>query len=123
MAHFSFKGRKENNKLFVPASSPFGTPIFDPKNPPEKVYAGVFFCILSQDMRHIKCFSWGPKWGVWVGAKKFMLKKFMCFFGPLSRAIPDLHRCNLGVALEQETFSRLPGLHPKRPLAPSPINF
>ena len=40
-----------------------------------------------------------------------------------SRATPDLHRCNLEVALEQETFSRLPGLHPKRPLAPSPINL
>ena len=40
-----------------------------------------------------------------------------------SRATPDLHRCNLEVALEQETFSRLPGLHPKRPLAPSPIDL
>ena len=29
-------------------------------------------------------FFWGSKRGVfWVGAKKFMLKKFMCFFGPL----------------------------------------
>ena len=36
---------------------------------------------------------------------------------------PDLHRCNLEVALEQETFSRLQGLHPKRPLAPSPIDL
>ena len=46
--------------------------------------------------------------------------------GPLSscsRATPDLHRCNLEVAPEQETFSRLQGLHPKRPLAPSPINL
>ena len=38
-----------------------------------------------------------------------------------SRATPDLHQCNLGVALEQETFSGLPGLPPKRLLAPSPI--
>ena len=30
-----------------------------------------------------------------------------------SRETPDLHRCNLGVALEQETFSGLPGHSPK----------
>ena len=30
-----------------------------------------------------------------------------------SRATPDLHRCNLGVALEQETFSGLPDHLPK----------
>ena len=40
-----------------------------------------------------------------------------------SRATPDLHRCNLEVALEQETFSRLQGLHPKRPLASSPTDL
>ena len=34
-------------------------------------------------MRHINFFL-GVQNGVfWVGAKKFMLKKFMCFFGPL----------------------------------------
>ena len=50
-----------------------------------------------------------------------------------SRATPDLHRCNLGVALEQETFSGpwailqkdylilLPS--PKRLLDPSPIDL
>ena len=32
-------------------------------------------------------------------------------------------RCKSGVALEQETFSRLPGHPPKRLLAPSPINL
>ena len=31
-----------------------------------------------------------------------------------SRATPDLHRCKSGVALEQETFSGLPGDPPKR---------
>ena len=40
-----------------------------------------------------------------------------------SSATPDLHRCNLGVALEQETFSGLPGHPPKRLLAPSPIDL
>ena len=34
-----------------------------------------------------------------------------------------LHRCKSGVALEQETFSRLPGHPPKRLLAPSPVDF
>ena len=40
-----------------------------------------------------------------------------------SSATPDLHRYNLGVALEQETFSRLPSHTPKRLLAPSPIDL
>ena len=40
-----------------------------------------------------------------------------------SSATPDMHRRNLGVALEQETFSGLPGHPPKRLLAPSPIDF
>ena len=30
-----------------------------------------------------KLFSGGPKWGFRVGGKKFMLKKFVCFFRPL----------------------------------------
>ena len=37
-----------------------------------------------------------------------------------SRATSRLHRCKSGVALEQETFSRLPGHPPKRLLAPFP---
>ena len=40
-----------------------------------------------------------------------------------SSATPDLHRCNLGVALEQETFSGLPSPPPKRLLARSPIDL
>ena len=40
-----------------------------------------------------------------------------------ARATSRLHRCTCGVALEQETFSRLQALHPQRPLAPSPIDL
>ena len=40
-----------------------------------------------------------------------------------SRATPNLHRRNLGIAAEQETFSRLSGLPPKRLLAPSPLDL
>ena len=40
-----------------------------------------------------------------------------------SGATPHMHRCNLGVAPEQETFSGLPDLPPKRLLAPSPIDL
>ena len=40
-----------------------------------------------------------------------------------SRATPKLHRCNFGVALEQEMFWGLFGPRPKRLLAPSPIDF
>ena len=45
---------------------------------------------------------------------------FLSLFG---RATPDLHRCNLVVAPEQETFSRLSGVLPKRLVAPSPIDL
>ena len=41
----------------------------------------------------------------------------------LSSAKPDLLRGNLGVALEQETFSGLPDHPAKRLLAPSPIDL
>ena len=40
-----------------------------------------------------------------------------------SRATPRLHRCNLGVALEQEAILGLSGPGPKRLLAPSLIDF
>ena len=40
-----------------------------------------------------------------------------------SRATPRLHLCKFGFALEQETFSGLPGHPPKRLLAPSPIDL
>ena len=50
------------------------------------------FCVLSQEMRHIH-FCLGAQNGVfWVGAKKFMLKKFMCFFGPLKLKISVRNR-------------------------------
>ena len=35
-------------------------------------------------MRHIG----GPKWGILGGGQKFRLKKFMCFFRPLSSPTP-----------------------------------
>ena len=35
-------------------------------------------------MRHINFFPGAQNGGFWVGAKKFMLKKFMCFFLSLS---------------------------------------
>ena len=35
-------------------------------------------------MRHRSFFLGALNWVFWVGAKKLMLKKFMCFFGPLT---------------------------------------
>ena len=58
-------------------------PLLDPKNPPEKVYVGPFFASFPGNEAH-KLFFWGAQnGGFWVGVKKFMLKKFMRFFGPL----------------------------------------
>ena len=54
-------------------------PFVDPQKSPRKSLSGSLFASCSQEMRHIKAQN-----GVcWVGAEKFMLKKFMCFFGPL----------------------------------------
>ena len=48
--------------------------------------------LVRVEMWHIN-FSGGPKRGFWVGTKKFMLQKFMCFFRPLSmesvKKVPD----------------------------------
>ena len=78
------KGRK-NNKLNFSWSTFLAClgPPFWHKNPPEKVDVGPFFCVLSQEMRHMNFFSGGPKSGVWVRGKKFMLKKLtQCFSVP-----------------------------------------
>ena len=40
------------------------------------------FCVLSQDMSHINSFLGGQNGWFWVGAKKFMLNKSMCFLHP-----------------------------------------
>ena len=53
-----------------------------------------------------------------LGRRLWSLENVSC-----SWATPDFHRWKSGVAQEQETFSRLQGLLPKRPLAPSPIDL
>ena len=58
-------------------------PRFWPQNSPRKSLCGSLFCVLSQKMRHINFFLGTQIGGFWVGAKKVMLKKFMCFFCPL----------------------------------------
>ena len=56
------KGQEKNNKLnfLWPKTAHLGPRFW----PPHKLFSG------------------GPNWGFWVGAKKFMLKEFMCFFRP-----------------------------------------
>ena len=45
-------------------------PVFDPKSPPENVYVGPPFCVISQGNEAHKLFSWGPKMGVLGGGQK-----------------------------------------------------
>ena len=62
---------------------PFGTPFLTPKIPPKKFMWVPFLRPFPGNEAH-KYFFLGAQNGVfWLGAKKFMLKKFMCFFGPL----------------------------------------
>ena len=44
-------------------NGPLCGPVFDFENPPEKVYVGSLFCILSQEMRHMNFFFRGSKMG------------------------------------------------------------
>ena len=67
-------------------NGPFGTPFLTPEIPPQKVYVGPLLrSFPGKEAR--KIFSGGPKWGSRAGAKKLMLKKFLCFCGPLLRPV------------------------------------
>ena len=52
--------------------------LLDPKNPTEEVYVDPFFCVLSQEMRHISSFRGGPKWGGLGGGQKSLGSKHLC---------------------------------------------
>ena len=58
-------------------------PAFWPQKSSRKSLCGSLFYVLSQEMRHISFFLGAQNGVFWVGTKKFMLKKFMCFFGPV----------------------------------------
>ena len=49
-------------------------PHFRLQKSPRKSLLWVPFFVLSQEMRHINCFSGGPNWGFWVGAKRFTVR-------------------------------------------------
>ena len=77
-------GQEENNKLnFLWPKMARWDPVLDPQNPPKKFMFICLFCVLSQEMRHINFFLGVQNREFWVGDKKFMLKKFMCFSRPL----------------------------------------
>ena len=59
-----------------------GPPFWHPKSP-RKSLCGSLFCITSQEMRRMSFFLGAQNGVFWVGVKKFVLKIFMCFFGPL----------------------------------------
>ena len=77
------KGRKNNNTLnFSWLKMPRLGPLVDPKILLKELCRSLFG-VLSQEMRHIIFFLRVQNGAFWVGAKKFMLKKFVCFFCPL----------------------------------------
>ena len=85
-------------------------PLLTPKLP-RKSLCGSLFCVFSQEMRHINFFLGAQYGAFWVGAKKFMLKKFMCFVRPLV-AVRDL--AFFGKMVFRKKFSELqthPNLH------------
>ena len=64
-------------------NGPFGTPFSTPKTSPKKLMWVPFLRSSPGNEAH-KLFLGGSEWGgIWVGAKKLMLEKFMCFFVPL----------------------------------------
>ena len=57
-------------------NGPFGTPMVEAKNPPEKVYVGPFG-VLAQEMRHIEFFLFlGAQNEVFSGALRIILGYF-----------------------------------------------
>ena len=80
MPIFLCKGRtKTITKLFVAENGLFETPFLNPQIPLIK-FMWVPFCVLSQEMRHINFFLWGPKWGVWGGGQKVYVEKVYVLF-------------------------------------------
>ena len=63
----------------------FGTPFLAPKNPPEKVYVGLFLRAFPGNKAH-KLFSRGPKWGVLSGGQKVYVEKVYVLFRPLEKS-------------------------------------
>ena len=80
--------KQRSAKLFVAENGQFGTPFSTPRIPLKKFMWVPFLRSFPRNEAH-KLFSEGPKLGVWVGANKFMLKKFMCFFRPLSASLRE----------------------------------
>ena len=63
-------------------NGPFGTPFLTPKIPRKCLCGSLFLRSFPGNEAH-KLFLGAQNGGFRVGCKKFMLKKFMCFFGPL----------------------------------------
>ena len=63
---------------------PVWTPLLTPKIPPKKFMWVPFLRPFPGKNEAHQLFFWGPNGVFWVGPKKFMLKKLMCFFGPLN---------------------------------------
>ena len=81
----------KNNKLnfLWPKMFRLGPPFCPPKSP-RKSLCGSPFCVLSQEMRHINFFLGAQHKGFRAGAKKFMLKKFICLFCPLTKGTQNV---------------------------------
>ena len=94
------KDKEKNNKLNLwPKTAHLGR-CFRPL--PRKSLRGSPLHILSQEMRHIDFFLGAENGGFWVGAKKIMLKKFMCFFSVpygsfLKSAVWISHACSRAI--------------------------
>ena len=65
-----------------PKMARLGPPFLTPKIPPKKLMWVHFLHPFPGYEAHN--FSGGPKQGVLGESQKFMLKKFLCFYGPLA---------------------------------------
>ena len=93
------KGRRKTINSFFCGRKwpvPFGTPFFDPQNPPEKNLCRSLHCALSQEMRHI--FSGGPISGVLGGGQKVLVRKICVLFrSPIKSVMQALPRAWDGI--------------------------
>ena len=96
--------QEQNNKLnFCGRKWPVWDPLLTPKIPPKKIMWVLFLRPFPGNEAYFLG-EGTQNWLFWVGAKKFMLKHFMCFFGALkmlkrqifSQAQPTCPSCGSG---------------------------
>ena len=99
-------------------------PHFGHQKSPRKSLCGSLFAFFPRKWGTSTFFLGAQKGGFWVGAKKFMLKKFMCFFPSSSVAACLCYLCcpytsNIQLTVCTHFLCKIPLFLFKKPMSPS----